>query len=110
MKNKLLIFLFLTAFLTGFAQKNLTWEDLSDVKFTEKYNEKFKADFLFPEFGPSVKALEGKEISIIGYFLNIDFSLGNCFQTKKKSQFVSQIYDLVEQKSKQVCGGIIFHH
>ena len=64
MKSKLLILVFLACFFSGFGQKNLTWDDLSDVTFTEKYNEKFKADFLFPEFGPSVKALEGKEISI----------------------------------------------
>lgn len=82
MKNNILALSFLFFFCAAYGQKNLTWDDLSDVKFTEKYNEKFKADFLFPEFGPSVKALEGKEISIIGYFLNID-PRGDVFMISK---------------------------
>lgn len=71
MKNKILVlFLFLSAICFG--QKKVTWHDLSKVKFTEKFFPEFNDTFLHPTFSPSVKALEGKRITVTGYFLNID--------------------------------------
>ncbi len=72
MKTKLLIAFLLLSYSLCFSQKKISWEDLSHVKFTEKYYPEYSGNFLYPEFSDSVKALEGKEISIIGYFLNID--------------------------------------
>lgn len=48
------------------------WKMLSDVLFTEKYVESENASFLFPEFGSSVKRLEGQEIIITGYMFPLD--------------------------------------
>ena len=72
MKNKLIATLFILTSFTCFAQQKITWKDLSKVKFTKKYYPDYKATFLHPTFSSSVKALEGKQISITGYFLNID--------------------------------------
>lgn len=55
-----------------FGQKTITWKDLEDVTFKEKYSEEADAYFWFPTFGKGVKELEGKEISIRGYVIPID--------------------------------------
>lgn len=72
MKNNILVlclFLFSTI---CFSQKKVTWNDLSKVTFKEKYFPKYNETFLHPTFSSSVKALEGKRITVKGYFLNID--------------------------------------
>jgi len=71
MRNKIVFFLFLSSYLLCFSQQEITWQDLSKVKYTEKYFPDYEDYFLYPEFLPSVKALEGKRITIKGYFLNI---------------------------------------
>lgn len=71
MKNKILVvFLFISSI--SFSQKEVTWKDLSKVKFAKKYFPKYKDVFLHPTFSASVKSLEGKLITVKGYFLNID--------------------------------------
>ena len=55
----------------GLAQQKLTWDDLADVKFKPKHNEKYGIDFLMPTFGDKIKSYEGKKISITGYFLDL---------------------------------------
>lgn len=72
MKNKVLITFFLLSCTLFFGQQKITWEDLSKVKFTDKYFPDYDEYFMYPEFLSSVKALEGKQITIKGYFLNID--------------------------------------
>ncbi len=54
------------------AQKAITWEALSDVKFTSEYVEEVDVVLFFPHFGTEVKALEGAEVTITGYILVID--------------------------------------
>ncbi len=54
------------------SQTGITWKTLSDVSFTDKYSEEEDAYFYFPHFGPSVKALEGKEVYLKGYMLAIE--------------------------------------
>lgn len=73
MKNKIALFIALVVLgtYTCFSQKKVTWDDLAQVKFSEKYFPALGETFLFPEFSQSVKDLEGQEIVIIGYFLNI---------------------------------------
>jgi len=56
----------------GFAQEAVTWKNLSKVTFEDKYFPEYDAIFLHPTFSDSVKALEGKELTITGYFLSID--------------------------------------
>jgi len=50
----------------------ITWKNLQDVTFEEKYLDGFEDWFLVPTFGASVKALEGKTIKIKGYIIPID--------------------------------------
>lgn len=72
MKNKILVVLTLLTSTFCFSQKEITWYDLSKVKFEEKYFPDVDDTFLHPTFLPSVKELEGKLISVTGFFLNID--------------------------------------
>lgn len=72
MKNKILILFLFCGSMLGYCQKNITWEVLAQVKFTEKYFEEYDDYFEYPEFLAPIKDLEGKEISITGYFLNVD--------------------------------------
>ena len=52
-------------------QKQLTWEDFADVSFEPEYIEKYGAHFLMPSFGETIKAYDGAQVSIQGYFLDI---------------------------------------
>ncbi|MDD7884491.1 hypothetical protein [Flavivirga sp. 57AJ16] len=72
MKNKILIILLLLSCSVCFSQQKVTWEDLAQVKFSEKFFPAYGESFLYPKFLPSVQALEGKQITVTGYFLNID--------------------------------------
>ncbi len=74
--TKSLIFsaLFLALMLNqkSFAQTEITWTDLNDVVFTDKYSKEVEAYFFFPTFGQDIKDLEGSEVIIRGYILPID--------------------------------------
>lgn len=72
MKNKTLLLLLLLTSWAGFAQQEITWQDLADVTFERRYYPDYDEYFLYPNFGDSVEALEGKEIIIKGFFLDID--------------------------------------
>lgn len=54
---------------TSFAQTEITWETLTDVRFSDKFNKRVQAYVYFPHFGPSVKALSGKEVYLEGYMM-----------------------------------------
>ncbi|QKX07031.1 hypothetical protein HN014_19645 [Aquimarina sp. TRL1] len=56
---------------TLFGQQKITWKDLADVTFTEKFFPAYGEYFLYPSYGESVKKLENKQVVIRGYFLNI---------------------------------------
>ncbi len=60
----------------AFAQTAITWETLRDVAFTEKFSEEVDAYFLFPTFGKSLMALQGKEVYITGYMIPLDPASG----------------------------------
>lgn len=51
---------------------SINWKRLSDVRFTRKLNQELSMYFLYPTFGPSVNALQGKEVSIRGYMIPVD--------------------------------------
>lgn len=50
----------------------ITWQDLKDVKFEEKFYEKEKEWMLFPSFGNAVQILEGKTVEITGYVIPLE--------------------------------------
>lgn len=60
----------------SFAQQNITWEQLADVKFEDRWSDEVEMMYGFPLFGPGVKALADKEVSITGYVLPIDLEAG----------------------------------
>lgn len=50
------------------------WKRLADVRFSRRLNSEVNMYFLYPAFGPSVTALQGKEIVIRGYMIPVDES------------------------------------
>lgn len=71
MRNKIIVLGALFSCFLCFSQQEITWKQLAKIKFTEKYFSEFDDYFLQPEFSPSIKSLEGKQITVKGYFLNI---------------------------------------
>lgn len=72
MKNRLSTLLILIISHVSFGQVNLTWEDLAQISYTEKYFPSYDSNFLYPDFSKHILALQGKEVSLTGYFLDID--------------------------------------
>lgn len=72
MKNKIFNLIILLFCSLCFSQQEITWQDLSKVNYTDKFFPAYDDYFMYPEFLPSIKKLEGKLITIKGYFLNID--------------------------------------
>ncbi len=70
---KLLLSLTLTA-LVVVTPQTISWKTLGDVKFTKKWSEEEGMYILYPEFGQSVKKLEGKEVAIKGYVIPVDYN------------------------------------
>ncbi len=60
----------------AFAQTAITWETLSDVVFTDKFSKEVDGYYLFPTFGKSLVALQGKEVYITGYMIPLDPASG----------------------------------
>jgi len=74
MKPILAICFFLFAGLSAIhiAPITITWETLADVSFEDKHYPEFDQYLPYPTFGPSIKALENKEVSISGYIIPIE--------------------------------------
>lgn len=72
MKNKILFILIFFSYFFCFSQQKVTWKDLSKVTFTEKYFPDYDETLLHPTFSSDVKNLHGKQITITGYFLNLN--------------------------------------
>ncbi len=74
MKMKILLFglLFLSAIKTLSAQQTITWDQLTDVKFSKVFSAEQGIELLEANFGPSVKALDQKVIIIKGYMIPLD--------------------------------------
>jgi len=49
----------------------ITWETLTDVTFKTRLNLQSKEYIKIPDFGPSVKSLEGKRVEIRGYMIPV---------------------------------------
>ena len=71
MRNKIITLSILLSCFLCFSQQEVTWKQLAKIKFTDKYFSEYDDYFLQPEFSSSIKALEGKQITVKGYFLNI---------------------------------------
>jgi len=52
--------------------KLITWNDLTDVKFTRKFIKEEDMYFLMPKFGERVKKLNGEKLQIKGYMIPVD--------------------------------------
>ncbi|WP_158978523.1 hypothetical protein [Cellulophaga sp. L1A9] len=72
MKNKILFTCILFTYALGYSQRETSWADLAKVTYTDKFFPAYDDYFLYPEFSGSLKDLEGKQITVTGYFLNID--------------------------------------
>ena len=53
---------------------DLNWQILARVTFDEQYNEELDQYIPYPIFSPSVRALDGEEIYIQGYYIPVDES------------------------------------
>ena len=76
LRQIILLFTLALVLTDAVSQTEITWETLSDVRFTDKYYEEEGDYYLFPNFGSSVKELEGKEVFLRGYILAIDPEVG----------------------------------
>ncbi len=63
-----------TSFIPINNPEELTWDMLRDVKFEKEYSNEASAYILFPKFGKSLKALEGKLVRIKGYMVPVDLT------------------------------------
>lgn len=54
------------------AQSLLSWDQLTDVKFTKKFSADLGIEILTADFGSSVKALDGQVVSLRGYMIPLD--------------------------------------
>jgi len=73
---RLLTILFMLIAIGAKSQTKITWETLEDVTFTDKYSEEVQANYYYPHFGESVKALEGEKVFIEGFMLVFDRKAG----------------------------------
>ena len=77
MTRSCLLTLFSLITVSAFAQTD-GWSVFAKTKFDAKYNEKAAEYFLFPTFTADLKAQEGKQFDLEGYYLPIDVE-GNAY-------------------------------
>lgn len=59
-----------------FAQAEVTWKDLQNVSFSEKFNDELGMYIQFPTFGEALTKMQGKPIQISGYIIPMDIDAG----------------------------------
>jgi hypothetical protein len=71
---KRLFLLLLTLALTSqsFAQQFITWDFMSNVRWTKTYVPSLKGHYEMPRFSIDIKAIDGKEITMKGFFMPFD--------------------------------------
>lgn len=52
--------------------QKISWEILKDVTFKKKWYEKESIFMLYPTFGPNIKKVENKTVTIKGYMVPVD--------------------------------------
>lgn len=69
---KTTVLILLGILLTQQPAKLITWNDLTDVKFTRQFIKEEDMHFLMPKFGERVKKLNGEKLQIKGYMIPVD--------------------------------------
>jgi hypothetical protein len=69
MKKIFLSFVLMLCVMSVFAQKFNSWNEFAKTKFEPKYYEKLGEYLFYPNFPESIKSLEGKEITIEGFYV-----------------------------------------
>lgn len=69
MKKLLLTTIFLCSLTGIFAQKTDSWITFAKTKFEPKYYDKLGEYMFYPNFSAELKALEGKEITLSGFYV-----------------------------------------
>jgi hypothetical protein len=92
-KNKTLFFSSIGAILliglTAFqAPPARLWELFATTKFTEKLNKQHGLYFFYPDFNEELKALQGKEVELRGFFIPLDL--------KQKTTIILSKYPMAE--------------
>ncbi|MDY8134866.1 hypothetical protein [Aquimarina sp. 2201CG5-10] len=82
-KVVLLILFFVFTKFNLFSQEKLTWNDLTDVSFSDVYSAKYDDFFLKPRFGPIIKSYQGTSIRIKGYFLDFSSEAGEFYMVSR---------------------------
>lgn len=79
-----LFLLLIFSFENVYAQKEIDWDFLADVTFTEVYNKEYEMDYKKPTFGKDVAVLgkEKEEVEITGYIFPFDLE-GNYYILSK---------------------------
>lgn len=54
----------------------ISWFDLSDVEFEDRFYEEVKSYLLFPKFGERVLRIENKRVTLAGYTITADADSG----------------------------------
>ncbi|MDX2246505.1 MAG: DUF3299 domain-containing protein [Bacteroidia bacterium] len=55
-----------------FAQKNITWDILTDVTYSVKFDEKTQSVVMVPKYGDLLTAVDGQVVEIKGYIIPLD--------------------------------------
>lgn len=73
---KLFVWFIFLVLLTGLqplqGQTTLTWNDLTDVKFSKTFDAGLGIEILHADFGKSLKMLDQKEVILKGYMIPLD--------------------------------------
>ncbi|MDQ3017836.1 MAG: DUF3299 domain-containing protein, partial [Bacteroidota bacterium] len=64
--------LLLSGITNGISQQSITWDQLTDVKFSKVFSAEEGIELLHAKFGPSVKAFDNKVVIIKGYMIPLD--------------------------------------
>ncbi|TVP54360.1 MAG: hypothetical protein EA341_00255 [Mongoliibacter sp.] len=78
MKKLLPLFLILVVVGTAMnlPEKDM-WALMGKTRFVEKLNREYGMYFLYPKFPDELKAMEGKEVSITGFFIPLEMNTSN---------------------------------
>lgn len=69
----ILVFCLVGTFMVPNEAIEVSWEELSKVRFVSVYNEEYEMDYQQPIFDPAVEQLSGQQIVITGFLLPMDF-------------------------------------
>ncbi|MEN0002540.1 MAG: hypothetical protein AAF798_00305 [Bacteroidota bacterium] len=65
----LFLFFFLSSHIITTQQEQNIWRTLSTVQLEKQYDEMIGMELITPNFGPKIRALEGKEVIVKGYII-----------------------------------------